>query len=106
MSVERNDAARPSGHGDARALGEGGTRPAGAICRSCRGSGQWEEFLPEEVECMSCEGAGVVTPRGAPQALPPAAWPSEAWDDEFDIDEAGAFEDLEWTDADASEAAR
>lgn len=69
-----------------------------AVCGSCRGSGQWEEFLPDEVDCMSCEGTGVlVKPTGL------RTWDSEAWADEFDIEDIGAFADGAWLDGDGAE---
>jgi DnaJ-class molecular chaperone len=63
------------------------------VCGSCRGSGQWEEFLPEEVDCMNCDGKGVLAQRVGSPALD-----SDAGSDEFEIADMAAFADGGWLD--------
>lgn len=68
------------------------------VCGSCCGSGQWEEFLPEEVDCMSCDGKGVRAQRVGSQALD-----SEAGSDECEVADMAAFADGGWLDDDGME---
>lgn len=68
------------------------------VCGSCRGSGQWEEFLPDEVDCMSCNGKGAFSERGGSKALD-----SEAGTDEFDVADIDAFAEGGWLDCDSQE---
>lgn len=100
MSVVGNEVARDSLPALVDVMGAVPARLAAnqVVCGSCRGSGQWEEFLPDEVDCMSCNGKGVLVERVGSQALG-----SEAGTDEFEIEDIVAFADGGWLDSDGVE---